>query len=668
MATSAAETVAQVLQAQQTHGYRSVSSAIDRLRHASDVPGETAPLQARLQYQSALLALAMQGERMPLAQASMSALERMDKQQGCRPCHFQVLLAKAQNALINTSVAASRLYLEQALALASEIRDPVAQEQLLALRGSIDAVDHKLDLGIKYTMQALELAESRGDAAEAVRLQNALIWIDHALGDLPRAASLGNEAYARAQAMGYRPMMASISLMLGIVYASSGDRVRQRKTTERARTLSADDPDLLSTHILSLNNLSDLYLSEPGQNQRVLDYARQAEALARANNMQMGRAAPLTNMGLALARMGKLDEGIADIRQAIAISQRGGNKGFIVGITRELVGVLERAKRYQGALIELRKVDELTQELTRQQREKAVLELQEKYATERKTQQIEQLSAENALKQAELAAENWRNRLWITLAVMLAVGLVLLILSMRRARRANRHLAVANQTLARQSTIDPLTEAFNRRHTQILLEDLQRTPPGRRNGDDIHEHCTGLLMLDLDYFKHVNDNWGHAAGDNVLATLAWRLRNLMRQGDVLSRWGGEEFVLVLPNTPASALPAIARKVLHAIGDAPVVANDEIIQVTASLGAVSLPMFPGQDWQAALGVADMALYQAKAAGRNRAVCVTALGPHADVDRISRDLAQARQAGEVELTVVTGPASERTATPVPKAISG
>ena len=668
MATSAAETVAHVLQDQKAHGYRSVSAAIDRLRHASDVPGEKASLQARLHYQSALLALEIQGQGMPQVRVSISALQKMDEQQDCKPCRLQVLLAKAWLALNDTSVAASRPYLDQAIALAPGIQDPFAQEQLLALRGLIDARDHKLDLGIQYTMQALELAESRGDAATAVRRQASLLWMNNNLGDLTRAASLGEEAYARAAAMDYRAVMADISMNLGGTYAASGDRDRQRKAIEQARALSADDPDLLSNHILSLTNLADFYLSEPGQDHRALDYARRAEALARANDLDTARAAPLTNMGLALASMGKLDEGIADIREAIAIAQRNGNKNYVVIMTRELVGVLERAKRYQGALVELHRVDELTQELTRQQREKAVLELQEKYATERKTQQIAQLSAQNALKQVELSAENWRNRLWTVLALMLAVGWVLLMRSIRGARRANRQLAVANQALARQSTIDPLTEAFNRRHTQRLLEGLQQTPQGRRSGDDLRENGTGLLMLDLDYFKHVNDNWGHAAGDTVLVTVAQRLRTLVRQDDVLARWGGEEFVLVLPNTPASALPAIARKVLHAIGDAPVVVDGEIIDITVSLGAMSLPMFPGQDWQAALGVADLAMYQAKAGGRNRAVCVTALVPHADVELISRDLAQSQQAGDVELTVVRGPASGRTAKPVAEAAAG
>lgn len=665
---SATETVADVLQDQQTHGYRSVSAALHRLQHASDVPDDKASLQARLTYQNALLDMALEGNQVTLLRTSVKALEGMAEREHCQSCRFRALLANAWLALRYDSVTAARPYLAQAIALSPSIQDPIAQERFLALRGNVDAQDRKLNLGIEYTMQALGMAESRGDAAAALRLRGSLIWMNTDLGDLSRAISLGEEAYTRAAALDYRTMMARISLDLGHTYALSGDRDRQRKTIERALALSADSPDLLSTRILGLNNLSDFYLAEPGQDQRVLEYARQAEALARANDREINRAAPLTNMGLALARMGKLEEGITDIRQAITISQRKGVMEYVVGITRELVGVLERAGRYKEALVELRKADTLEQDLTHQQREKAVLELQEKYAAERKSQQIVELSAQNALKQAQLAAENWRNRLWTVLALLLAVGSAVLMRSIRGARQANRQLAVANQTLARQSTIDPLTDVFNRRHAQTLLEQVQLPQRARRSNDDIREDGTGLLMLDLDFFKHINDNWGHAAGDAVLVAVAQRLRNLLRQEDMIARWGGEEFVLVLPNTPARALPAIAGKVLEAIGDTPVRAGSERVDVTASLGAVSLPMFPGQDWQAALGIADLALYQAKAGGRNRAVCVTAVVPHGDFERINGDLALAQQAGDVDLTVVCGPARSCREAPVAEAVFG
>lgn len=155
----------------------------------------------------------------------------------------------------------------------------------------------------------------------------------------------------------------------------------------------------------------------------------------------------------------------------------------------------------------------------------------------------------------------------------------------------------------------------------------------------------------------------------MLVAVAQRLQGLLRQDDVIARWGGEEFVLILPGTPAGALPALARHVLHAIGDAPVRFADRSIAVTASIGAVSFPACPGQGWEAALGLADLALYQAKANGRNAAVCVSRVSAVADPERMAHDLVRARDAGEVDLEVVPGPGQgtvPSTATPGPMAV--
>lgn len=656
----ASETFAHIATDLEKHGYQSGHAALDRMRHASDLPPAGAPLDVRLSYERALLKLALQAHQTEQVRTSLATLQRMDKQENCAPCRFYALLAQARLSLDDLSASAARPYIDQANALLGNTRGPIAEEMLYTMLGNNQARDGQLDVGIENTMKALKLAEARNDAAGAVALQGDLVRMNANLGDLNRATTLGKEAYARAETMDFRPKMAQISLDLGHVYSLSGDRANQRTAIERSLALSRDDPDLLGLQVLGLNNLSDLYLSEPGQERRVLDYARRAEAMARTHGLELRRAAPLTNIGLAQARLGQVDEGVAHIREAVLLSEHHEQKEYVVGITRELVGVLERAGRYREALTELRKADALELDLTRQQRESAVLDLQEKYAAEYQAQEIAQLSSQNALKQAELSAQSWRNRLWTALALMLAIGSVVLMRSIRDARKANRSLAVANASLAEQTTIDPLTGAANRRHVRNLLQDQLPAQQRRANSGETPQAGVGLLLLDLDFFKHVNDSHGHAAGDVVLVAVAQRLRKLLRQEDTVARWGGEEFVLVLPHTPASALPAVARNVLHGIGATPVSFGGSDIAVTVSLGAVSFPTYPGQDWEAALAVADLALYQAKSAGRNRAVCLTQVHPHADLQWLRVDLAQSEHAGEIELTVVHGPAAATQAT--------
>lgn len=653
------ERLADVLQDQRTQGYRSVSHALARLRLAADVPGASSPLDQRERYQRALLELAQLGHQSEQAHASMAALEQMADSEGCVPCRFDVLLAKTRDTLREQTAAAARVPLAGAEALLPQVHQADAPERLLAVQMVVEEYDGKFNRAIELAVRASELAGRQGDTAEQLRLLAAMIGMNADLGDPRRAVELGQEAYARAAALNYRTLMGVISLDLGHAYALLNERPQQRAALERALALSAfsaDDPDLLGIQQMSLNNLADYYLSQPGQAAQVLNYARRADALAQAHLQPIERAAPLANIGIALAQSGNTAGGVNTLHQAIDISRRYGDTTYVIGITQELVKVLEKAGRYREALIELHQADAAQADLTRQQREKAVLELQEKYAGERKSQQIAQLSAQNKLKQAQLAAEAWRNRLWIALAAILALGTMLLLQSIRRARQANRQLAVANAALAEQSMVDPLTGAFNRRHTQALLERLQQGLARRRAHESEAPVGTGLLLLDLDFFKRINDTWGHAAGDAVLVAVAQRLRTLLRQDDVVARWGGEEFVLVLPNTSAQALPTLARHVLHVIGEAPVLVGELPLAVSVSLGAVSFPAMPGQDWEDALGLADLALYQAKAGGRNRAVCLTRVASLADPARVSLDLAQAQAAGDVELTVVTGPARE------------
>ena len=166
----------------------------------------------------------------------------------------------------------------------------------------------------------------------------------------------------------------------------------------------------------------------------------------------------------------------------------------------------------------------------------------------------------------------------------------------------------------------------------------------------------GLMLLDVDHFKHINDTWGHAAGDVVLVELARRLQVLVRQHDVVVRWGGEEFVLVLPGTSPEGMTVLAERTLRVVGDAPVMWEGTAIPVTVSAGCVTYPLLHGQPWQDSLKVADLAMYLAKQSGRNRAVCVLDVVEGASPELLLGDLSGAHAAGHVALQTVLGPVQD------------
>jgi two-component system cell cycle response regulator len=155
---------------------------------------------------------------------------------------------------------------------------------------------------------------------------------------------------------------------------------------------------------------------------------------------------------------------------------------------------------------------------------------------------------------------------------------------------------------------DELTELPNRRGSSRQLEVL--ISRARRHGQQL-----ALLLIDADRFKAVNDDHGHAAGDVVLREVAHRLRERMRREDLVGRWGGEEFVVALPETTPDAAAAVAESLRAAIGETPIEAHGTALRVTVSIGVAA---WTGEDVEDIVDRADRALYAAKAAGRDRVV--------------------------------------------------
>ncbi|HEX2190587.1 MAG TPA: diguanylate cyclase [Longimicrobiaceae bacterium] len=181
----------------------------------------------------------------------------------------------------------------------------------------------------------------------------------------------------------------------------------------------------------------------------------------------------------------------------------------------------------------------------------------------------------------------------------------------RELERANQELEVANRKLRKLSITDGLTELFNHRHVHELLhEEFERS---RRSGEPM-----AVAMIDLDRFKAVNDTYGHPTGDVILYETARIIRETAREIDMVGRYGGEEFIAILPNTDEEDAGKFAERVRRSVEG--YVFRDEAheVRMTASSGVAS---FPGLDIDAPetlLKRADAALYAAKESGRNRVV--------------------------------------------------
>jgi diguanylate cyclase (GGDEF)-like protein len=191
--------------------------------------------------------------------------------------------------------------------------------------------------------------------------------------------------------------------------------------------------------------------------------------------------------------------------------------------------------------------------------------------------------------------------------VMIFVGMVV----SRSLTQLRRSEFLTRQQLKSLALTDQLTGLLNRHAIHTSLEQLVARYAR-------HGHPFSLILGDLDKFKRVNDSYGHNVGDDVLIETANRLQDHVRAGDIVCRWGGEELLVVLPDTELDSALAVAEKLRCAVGETPMAAGGQSIKQTISFGVTGY--HNGEHIDTTIMRADSALYLAKEGGRNRAASV------------------------------------------------
>jgi diguanylate cyclase (GGDEF)-like protein len=171
--------------------------------------------------------------------------------------------------------------------------------------------------------------------------------------------------------------------------------------------------------------------------------------------------------------------------------------------------------------------------------------------------------------------------------------------------------AIMHDQLQKLAANDPLTGIFNRRFGLTRLkEEFSRAV---RNNLPI-----GVLIFDIDHFKKINDTYGHIVGDKVLIRLTQAAKLALREGDIFLRYGGEEFLVILPGASITDAYQISERLRHIIEDTEVPHNSQVIKITISIGGTSYPEREAIDMNTLINTADKNLYQAKETGRNKSI--------------------------------------------------
>ena len=193
-------------------------------------------------------------------------------------------------------------------------------------------------------------------------------------------------------------------------------------------------------------------------------------------------------------------------------------------------------------------------------------------------------------------------------AMMDLVGIAERELHVRSLNAIQLDLEKKNKTLRRKSLIDPLIGTWNRGAIMRILA-IESIRCDKLNMP------LSVIVVDLDFFKRINDTYGHPAGDAVLVKVASRLRSCIRRQDSVGRYGGEEFLVVLPDASHEEAQTIAERMRSAVAAAPESVGEAMVNITISAGIASNDLFPSAGSDELIGSADHALYAAKDAGRN-----------------------------------------------------
>ena len=508
----------------------------------------------------------------------------------------------------------------------------------------------ELDAALNQGHAALRLAEQIGHPWRvALTLTDLAFTSDRA--DTPaRARQLIHQALVEAQKDPDPMTLNRVYTMRGILYANDSDSSitlqAYSDALEQATLAGAD-----SVRALGLANFADYHLRQ-GHPARALELAEQALPLARATRNISAESVARSNIGLAKIAMGRVAEGRDDVRDGIMLDEQQGALSYASAGWEELAGYLEKAGDLAGAVNAYREHRRVSERVLRDETRKLLLEAQERQDAEQRARDIELLNRDNALKAEQVHQRDLALMLWAALGGCVLVSLGLLWQAFRRVRRTNEALAHSNASLKRQSETDPLTGLANRRHFQAAIKGLTSS----------EGLAASVFLIDIDHFKRINDSFGHAAGDAVLIDIADRLRQAVRDDDLIVRWGGEEFLIVARGREGLFAPQLAQRLLDLIGGQPVRQDGRDIPVTASIGFVSLPVPPHGlclTWERAIDLVDTVMYLAKAHGRNKAYGVEridAADPLAAAELMAR-LEAAWSEGRVGLQVLNGPGAPR-----------
>ncbi|HVX40223.1 MAG TPA: tetratricopeptide repeat-containing diguanylate cyclase [Gemmatimonadaceae bacterium] len=545
-------------------------------------------------------------------------------------------------------------YADSARHFAERVGDKAGEARALSNLGSLAQRMGDPTKAVGLFNQALVLQRAAGNDRELANSLNNLGFVYSTdLADYPRSLSLHLEALSIRQRLGDKAAIALSLNNIGIVY----DRLHQFDQAlayfDRALALRRE-LGAKARIAATLSNIGDTYFDAKDY-ANALVYQRQALEIRAALDDRSAIALSHLNIGLLYIAMNQLDAARRELRTAMVISDQVQDKGLAAQIhlgmakaeraggapatakehasealalanampsrelirrsTEELAADDEAQGQLASALAEFKRAKVVSDSIFSANTSRRIATLEQMYSDAQRGREIDSLRRERA----ELEVRASHRALQRDGAAVLALLIAIVAFGAYRRRVERTRMAEA------LSVTDALTGIWNRRYVQQTMHmdvaaSLRRYRATASRGETPDDADLIFLMLDVDHFKRVNDDYGHAAGDLVLTQLATVLRKACRDSDAVVRWGGEEFLIISRFTNREQASRTAERLRLAVErHATTLPDGRTVRVTCSIGFAPYPFdlaaLDALGWEAVVQLADHAAYAAKREGRN-----------------------------------------------------
>jgi diguanylate cyclase (GGDEF)-like protein len=520
----------------------------------------------------------------------LAAAQRPGLRAGLLTCEGEIYEAAGENARARTQY-------EHAVAVATDANDEEMLAGALFLRGYLLGLQGEYATGLTDLRRSQSLFEKLAMSTHALTTLNAIAILYNRMGDYAQAEHIYTRALKAQRDAGLHREVAVTLYNLG----RAQENQQRWDAAQRAFAESlkiAREIGYARGEAYALRGTAAVAIAA-GDPRGALDTLKRAEALLTHTPDARLRGQIQLGRGIALHRLGRLEDSQRTLEEALAIFREADALGELASAQSELAGVQGELGDWRAGFQTLRAYKTTSDRLLQNQLDQRFATLKVEFDTAAKEKENELLIRENEVNEKALEQERRARKLQaalIVLTALLAGMLATLAIHQRRTTLRMRTLAMT----------DELTGAPNRRAVLGRLEELLQ----REDAD-----CSSILILDMDYFKSINDRYGHAAGDKVLRLVAHELRAAVREPAFFGRLGGEEFLIVLPEIDAEeALRAADRFRELMIGMDISKWCPERKRISASIG-VTTSLAQLDTPSSMLQRADNALYAAKRAGRN-----------------------------------------------------